>query len=204
MKFVGDAILNAPVDKAWHALNDPAVLARTIPGCTRLEATGPDTYSITVSAGVASIKGTYRGNVRLNDHVMPGSFMIYASGSGGPGTVDATVEVRLEELDGDRTKLTYDADAVIGGMIGGVGQRVLTGVSKKMAGEFFQAVDGVLTGREPAPAAATTGAAPDVFEAPAAAAGPASGEFAKGVIFGAVAALLGAVVGGLIGRRAPR
>ena len=36
------------------------------------------------------------------------------------------------------TLLTYEADAVIGGMIGGVGQRVLAGVAKKTAAEFFQ------------------------------------------------------------------
>ena len=67
MKVAGQAVLHAPVERVWAALNDPAVLVRTIPGCQRLEATGPDAYAMTVTAGVASIKGTYAGTVALAD-----------------------------------------------------------------------------------------------------------------------------------------
>ena len=36
MKISGTAALNAPVDQVWAAFNDPAVLARTLPGCQEL------------------------------------------------------------------------------------------------------------------------------------------------------------------------
>ena len=68
-----------------------------------------------------------------------------ASGAGGPGTVSADVRVSLAEVAGG-TELSYDADAVVGGVIGGVGQRMLAGVAKKLAAEFFANVDAVLTG----------------------------------------------------------
>lgn len=145
MKLSGTASLSAPPQRVWEALNDPAVLARTIPGCEQLSATGPDDYRITVSAGVASIKGVYQGTVRLSDKTEPTSYVLHASGSGGPGTVSAECVVRLAP-DGDGTTLSYDADAVIGGVIAGVGQRVLAGVAKRMAGQFFGAVDDELTG----------------------------------------------------------
>ena len=64
MKFTGENVLDAPVDQAWDALLDPSVLVRTIPGCERLEATGDNAYAMTVTAGVASIKGTYAGSCR--------------------------------------------------------------------------------------------------------------------------------------------
>jgi hypothetical protein len=109
-------------------------------------------------------------------------------------------------------------------MIAGVGQRMLAGVAKKTAGEFFSAVDGVLTGSAPPSGAdaaaqdvgAPTGAgagkvtaasdAPRVFEAPGAdralASAGAGADFARGALVGAAAALLGALVGGwLAGRR---
>ena len=79
----------------WSALNDPAVLVRTIPGCERLEQTGPDRYRMTVVAGVASIKGSYQGEVALTDQEPPDRFVLRASGAGAPGTVSAEVEVRL-------------------------------------------------------------------------------------------------------------
>jgi carbon monoxide dehydrogenase subunit G len=203
MKVNGDALLNAPSEKVWAALNDPAVLVRTIPGCQRLETVGPDTYRMTITAGIASIKGTYLGDVALAEQNPPGSFVLRASGAGGPGTLSADVKVDLEDLGDGRTRLRYDADAVVGGTIGGVGQRVLTGVARKTAGEFFTAVDDVLTGRTVAPAAAVPGAAgaPGVYEAPVPPPGLAGGDFVKGIVVGAAVALLGVVVGGILGRR---
>jgi carbon monoxide dehydrogenase subunit G len=205
MKVAGEAVLHAPIDKVWAALNDPAVLVRTIPGCERLEATGPAAYAMTVTAGVASIKGTYAGNVALSDQQQPNSFMMKASGAGGPGTVSADVKVALAEVDGN-TRLTYDADAIVGGVIGGVGQRMLTGVAKKMAGEFFGNVDDVLTGNEkPAIARVSANDQPGVFVAPqrTSALGLRGGDnnFVLGAIVGAAIALLGVLIGARTGRR---
>ena len=206
MKIAGTAVLHAPADRVWAALNDPAVLVRTIPGCSSLEPNGPDSYRMTVTAGVASIKGVYAGEVALHDQQPPGSFRLRASGAGAPGTVRADVLVRLEDGPDGTTSLSYDADAVVGGMVGGVGQRMLTGVAKKTAGEFFRAVDGVLTGTAAEPVAApvtapTAGPAP-VPAATAAVAAPASSDgFVRGAVVGAAAALLGVLVGAVVARR---
>jgi uncharacterized protein len=154
MKVSGTAVLRAPRAEVWKALNDPAVLVRTIPGCSRLEEAGPDQYRMTVSAGVGSIKGTYAGDVRLHSQEEPGSFVMTASGAGAPGTVSADVRVTLSDSGDGGTRLDYDADAIVGGMIGGVGQRMLAGVAKKTAGEFFAAVEDVLTGAAPVVAVA--------------------------------------------------
>jgi uncharacterized protein len=202
VKVTGTASLNAPRDDVWRALNDPAVLVRTIPGCQQLEEVGPDSYRMTISAGVASIKGTYQGDVSLTDQLHPGSFMLRASGAGAPGTVRADVKVSLSEIDGV-TRLDYDADAVVGGMIGGVGQRVLSGVAKT-AGEFFKAVEDVLTGKVPTVVAGSAGdaAAPGVFLAPASTGVALGGsDFVKGAVFGAVVALAGVLVGSFVARR---
>ena len=210
MKVTGSATLHAPREKVWEALNDPAVLVRTIPGCLQLEEVGPDRYRMTITAGVASIKGTYQGDVALTDQEQPGSFTLKASGAGAPGTVSADVKVTLAEADG-QTRLDYDADAIVGGVVGGVGQRVLSGVAKKTAGEFFKAVDDVLTGKapsvpaprdEPVAGQLPTPSAPGVFTAPAAARGGLAGpDFLKGAVLGAAVALAGVLVGALVSRR---
>jgi uncharacterized protein len=210
MKVSGTATLSAPPDQVWQALNDPAVLVRTIPGCQRLEAVGEDSYRMTVAAGVASIKGLYQGEVSISEQEPPDRFVLTAAGSGAPGTVSARVLVSLARA-GDGTTLTYDADAIVGGMIGGVGQRMLTGVAKKTAGEFFSAVDDVLNGRAAAPALAATargaavadGSPQTVFEAPDAGAALADGsDFVRGALIGVAATVLGTLIGGWIaGRR---
>jgi hypothetical protein len=168
---------------------------------------------MTVAAGVASIKGLYQGEVSISEQEPPDRFVLTAAGSGAPGTVSARVLVSLAGAD-DGTTLTYDADAIVGGMIGGVGQRMLTGVAKKTAGEFFSAVDDLLNGRAapaPTPAGSATAGGPagdgspqTVFEAPGAdiAALAAGGDFVRGAVFGIAATVVGALIGGWIaGRR---
>ncbi|QYC43498.1 Carbon monoxide dehydrogenase subunit G (CoxG) [Nonomuraea coxensis DSM 45129] len=145
MRVAGSAVIGVQKDQLWAALQDPAVLVRTIPGCERLEETGPGAYRMTVNAGVASIKGVYQGEVVLTEPVPCEGFTLKARGQGAPGTVEATVQLRLSEADGaggaGGTRVDYDAEAVIGGMIGGVGQRMLGSVAKRTAGEFFSAVE---------------------------------------------------------------
>ena len=146
MKVTGTSTLTADRVTVWRALNDPAVLARAIPGCRRLEALGDDVYDMTVAAGVGSIKGVYDGQVRLSDQDEPGSFHLQAQGAGAAGTIGADVLVTLSEGPDGGTSLSYDADATVGGVIGGVGQRMLVGVSKKLASEFFANVDSAIGG----------------------------------------------------------
>ena len=227
MKFTGDATLNAPVEQVWDALLDPSVLVRTIPGCERLEATGENAYAMTVTAGVAAIKGTYSGSCELSDLQPHQSLVMKLQGAGAPGTIGADVSVGFADAGDGRTTITYDADAVVGGMVGGVGQRMLTSVSRRMAGEFFGNVDSAIAGElaavgagagadgagaaaaAPVGAGAVAGAAgsaevqPGVFVAPPkVSAGIGSqDDFVKGIAVGAGLVLLGVVVGSVFGRR---
>ncbi|WP_030923529.1 SRPBCC family protein [Streptosporangium amethystogenes] len=217
MKLAGSAVLGIDRDRVWSALQNPAVLVRTIPGCERLEETGPDTYRMTVTAGVASIKGVYQGEVALSEPEAPERFVLRARGQGAPGTVDATVQVRLSEVEGG-TRIDYDAEAVIGGMIGGVGQRMLGSVARKTAGDFFSAVESHLvsgvSGEIPAATVPTEPTAPTapgatvesgpahVFERPVKQPRPGVPAWSLLAAFGMGAgiALGSAVIGWLLGR----
>jgi carbon monoxide dehydrogenase subunit G len=204
----------------WDALLDPRVLVATIPGCERLVETGAagdHAYDMTVTAGVAAIKGTYQGSCALSDLVEHESLTMKLTGAGAPGTVDATVAVRFSEAEPGSTRIDYDADAVVGGMVGGVGQRMLTSVSRRMAAEFFSNVARTLTAGGPAepapsstagavrstpsPEAGERAAMPAVYAAPARPGLAPGDDFAKGVVVGAGLVLLGVLAGGLLGRR---
>jgi carbon monoxide dehydrogenase subunit G len=201
MKITGRESIPFPVETVWEALLDPAVLVRTIPGCERLETTGDHTYDMTVTAGVSAIRGTYDGTCTLSDLVPHESLAMRLTGAGAPGTIDATVQVSFGHTEG-QTVIEYDADAVVGGMVGGVGQRMLGSVSKRMAGEFFGNVaaaigGGAVAAATPAgaePATTATGAVGRVFTAPTRPASS-SPDFLKGVGLGAGLVLLGVILG---------
>jgi len=202
MKISGANVIDQPVDKVWDALLDPRVLVATIPGCERLETTGEHEYAMTVTAGVAAIKGTYNGSCALSDLHEHESLVMRLSGAGAPGTVDATVNVAFSEPTPGQTQITYDADAVVGGMVGGVGQRMLSSVSKRMAGEFFGNVGAAISGGPSVEPAATTAAGPPVFTAPVKVGGIGSkDDFVKGIAVGAGLVVLGVVIGSVFGRR---
>jgi carbon monoxide dehydrogenase subunit G len=213
MRITGEATLTAPVDQVWDALLDPRVLVATIPGCERLEQTGEHAYDMTVTAGVAAIRGTYSGSCRLHDLEPRESLVLSVQGAGAPGTIGAEVDVRFEDNHDGTTTLSYDADAIVGGMVGGVGQRMLTSVSRRMAAEFFTGVERQLHGEpaepveaaqnvSPGPAEAAQVRSPGVFTAPPRAAGAIDQDsFVKGVALGAGLVLLGVVAGGIFGRR---
>ena len=210
MKIAGANTIPFPVAQVWDALLDPRVLVATIPGCERLEATGDHAYNMTVTAGVAAIKGTYSGTCTLSDLQEHESLVMRLQGAGAPGTVDATVDVSFSEVEPGVTRIAYEADAVVGGMVGGVGQRMLGSVSRRMAGEFFGNVGDSLAGAPTsAPVTGVGAGAPvgpatagQVFTAPPPVPGLSSrDDFLRGVALGAGLVLAGVIVGGIFGRR---
>ena len=144
MKMEGSYDVKAPRAKVWSAFLDPEQLRKAIPGCEKLELIGNDEYKATLKIGVAAVKGTFEGKVRLSDKKAPDSYRLAAEGSGGPGFVRADTLITLTDADGG-TRVSYSADVQIGGLIAGVGQRMLGGVSKMMADQFFNRMTELLT-----------------------------------------------------------
>jgi uncharacterized protein len=144
MKLEGSYDVKAPRDKVWNAFLDPATLQKAIPGCEKLELIGPDEYKATLKIGVAAVKGTFEGKVRLLDKKPSESYRLAAEGSGGPGFVRSDTVITLSDSEGG-TRVSYSADVQVGGLIAGVGQRMLGGVSKMMADQFFTRMGELLT-----------------------------------------------------------
>ena len=136
MKIEGSADIPAPREKVWAAFLDPNILAQALPGCEKLEAIGPNEYKATMKVGVAAIKGTFEGKVKLSDLEPPNRYRMAVEGSGGPGFVRGEAGMQMSDVDGG-TKVSYDADVQVGGLIASVGQRMLGGVTKMMLDQFF-------------------------------------------------------------------
>ena len=133
-----------PPQKVWDLLLDPESLRTCIPGVESLTETSPDHWDAVMRVGVAAIKGTYKGKVGIIDKMPPNSYTLQIEGSGGPGFVKGTAKITLEP-EGDGTKVSVDGDGQVGGMLAGVGQRMLPGVAKMLMNQFFECLIGKLT-----------------------------------------------------------
>jgi hypothetical protein len=136
----GDEKISAPVERLWTALNDPEVLTRCIPGCTKMSEVSPDAYKVEMQLRVAAVGGSFEGEVALSDKDAPRSCNIKVSGAGSLGHGNGTARFDIEP-DGDgASRLVYKGSGEIGGLVAGVGQRILSSVSKHLVGRFFVAL----------------------------------------------------------------
>ena len=147
MKIDATYELNAPRERVYAALVEPDVLRRAIPGCESLEKTGENTYNAVLKAGVGSIKGTFKGEVRLEDMRPPEHYRIVVEGKGALGFAKGSADFDLEEKDGG-TLIKYSGEMQTGGTIAAVGQRMIQGAAKMMAAQFFAELEAEVKGSE--------------------------------------------------------
>jgi carbon monoxide dehydrogenase subunit G len=159
VKVSGTHILNAPRDRVWQLLNDPAFLKVCLPGCESMEATGPDQYRATLTVGIAAVKGKYTGSVTLSEKEPPQRFTMRVEGKGSGGFMQGTGLLELTD-DPQGTKVTYQGDVQVGGPIASVGQRLLEGAAKMMVGQFFTAVNAQLAAMATLPPSPPSGSGP--------------------------------------------
>jgi hypothetical protein len=140
MKIDATYELQAPRERVYAALIEPEILRRAIPGCESLEKIAENTYRATLKAGVGSIKGTFKGEVRLEDMRPPEHYRIVVEGKGAVGFAKGSADFDLEDNDGG-TLIKYSGEMQTGGTIAAVGQRMIQGAAKMMAAKFFAALE---------------------------------------------------------------
>jgi hypothetical protein len=136
----GSETIAAAPEILWKALNDPDVLTRCIPGCKAMIETGPDAYKVEMQLKVAAVGGSFEGAIALNEKVAPASCRIRVSGSGTLGHGEGDAHFAISSEDGRTSLLTYKGEGEVGGLVAGVGQRILGSVSKHLIGRFFVAL----------------------------------------------------------------
>jgi carbon monoxide dehydrogenase subunit G len=137
MTMQGEVTLPADREKVWAALNDPEVLKICIPGCQELEKVSDTQFTATAKVAVGPVKATFKGSVTLSDIDAPNGYTITGEGQGGvAGFAKGGAKVRLTD-DESSTRLSYDVEAQVGGKIAQLGGRLINGVAKKYADQFF-------------------------------------------------------------------
>lgn len=212
MDISGEYRIPAPRERVYAALNDPEVLRACIPGCRILDKVSDTEFTSTVAAKVGPVSATFRGNVVLSDLDPPRGYTISGQGQGGAaGFARMSAKVTLDE-DNGQTLLRYEARADVGGKLASVGSRLVQGVAKKNADDFFSAFARMLGGvaeaaaaptpesaTPPAPGPGPTPAMPAAIGAQAAPAKAAPGTPSPWIV-ALVSALCGVVLGFMLGR----
>ena len=143
MNLKGTHRFKAKQDRVWESLNDPEVLRQCTPGCRQMTPAADgsnDSYDVLMEVGIAAVKGRYTGTIRITDRVPGTQYKLAVTGTGSVGFLNAEGVIRLEAL-GEETLIEYSGQAQVGGLIAGVGQRIMGGVAKQLVGQFFQCLE---------------------------------------------------------------
>ena len=149
MEMTGEQLIALPQAEVWRALNDPEILKACIPGCEAIDKTSENEYRVAMTASVGPVKAKFSGKLVLSDLQPPSSYSLSFEGSGGAaGFGKGGAHVSLA-ADGAGTRLSYTAKASVGGKLAQVGSRLIDGVAKKMADDFFTAFNKKVAGQAP-------------------------------------------------------
>ena len=166
MDMTGQRTLKATQQQAWEALNDPEILKECIPGCKKFEATGDNALAVSAGIKIGPVAATFNGNVQLTDIVAPTSYKLNFDAQGGvAGFGKGESAVELKPLP-EGCELHYTVHSTVGGKIAQMGQRLIDGVAKNMAEDFFKRFEAALEKRYPQPEDAASTAAPAPAAAP--------------------------------------
>ncbi len=137
MELAGTRIIAADRQTVWNHLNDPETLRAAIPGCESLEGSVAEGFEATVKQKIGPVRATFRGKVTLSEINEPESYRIGGEGSGGiAGFAKGFANVTLTEVP-EGTQLDYAAEAALGGKLAQLGARLVGGVARRLADEFF-------------------------------------------------------------------
>jgi len=139
LKVSGSYTLAVRQEKAYALLQDPDVLARSIPGCETIVPIAENTYQMKMKLVIASLAGLFDAKVTLADQQPPRSFRLMVEGSGKLGFVKGDGLLHLAP-DGESTTISYEGTVQVGGTLAGVGQRLVDMTSKLLIKRFFEKI----------------------------------------------------------------
>jgi uncharacterized protein len=138
LTMTGEVDLPSRQELVWAKLNDPDVLKACIPGCESLEKTSDTSFQAVAKIKIGPVSATFRGKVELSDIDPPNGYTIAGEGQGGiAGFAKGAAKVHLSPQ-GEMTRMTYEVEAQVGGKIAQLGARLIDGVAKRMADQFFE------------------------------------------------------------------
>ena len=134
---------NVETDPAtlWNMLMDVAILPKIVPGISKLEKVGENTYKSTLEVKFGPVSGEFTGDMQMEDISHQRSFTLKAQQHNKVGTVNSVMNIELMPISDNLTEVAFGGEITISGLMNMMGQKVLGGVTEMLTKQFFANLD---------------------------------------------------------------
>ncbi len=139
-----------PIDKVWASVADPMEIVTCVPGASITEKIDDQNYKGEVETKFGPIKVKYDGEIKIEE-LDEANHKMVLKGKGldskGKGSADMVMTGTLTEEDG-KTKVVFNMNIVIVGMLAQFGSRLINDVSDQLLNQFVNNFKAKLAGEE--------------------------------------------------------
>jgi uncharacterized protein len=138
MLLNGTHTLNASPNIIWDKLMDTDILAKIVPGISKLVKLADNEFEAISEIKLGPVSGKFSGGLTLTEIHEPSTFTLNVTQNSKIGNADAEIKINLFDLGNSQTELSFEGDAKLSGLLARTGQRVLSGVANSLTKQFFE------------------------------------------------------------------
>ena len=141
MNVSGERVFDAPRDVVWQVLNDPAAMAKTMPGVESFDIHDDKrwTANVKIPLGLGGLK--MKVDMEKIEEREPEFAKLAVKGNGVGAMMNMETSFTLGDADGGGTSMAWSADVKIAGPVGSMGQRVLQPIVNQQVQHVLSALD---------------------------------------------------------------
>jgi uncharacterized protein len=140
VRVEGTRSFAAPRETVWEVLNDPARMAKTMPGVESFDVHDDRHWraNVKIPLGLGGLRMAI--DFEKTDERRPEFAQLAAKGNGVGAIMSMVTAFHLDDADGG-TEMKWEADVKIAGPVGSMGQRVLHPIVHQQVGDVLSALD---------------------------------------------------------------
>lgn len=141
MELIGRHKVNATPATLWNMLMDTDTLSKIVPGFSKLEKTGDNTYRSILEIKIGPVGGSFTGNLQMENIEEQKGFTLKVQQNSSVGNANAAIKIELIPANLNETEVAFDGDVKVTGLLASMGQRILGSAANMLTKQFFANLD---------------------------------------------------------------
>ena len=137
--FEGSYELVATQRTLWDFIIDPGKIGKCLPDVKSLEVENENKSIAVIRVGVGPIRTDFKFRIEIVEKQPTSHVRLKAAGAGSGSRIDLDTIIDLRESSGG-CSLSYKSDVKVGGVMAGLGQRLMKDTAEKTISGIFECI----------------------------------------------------------------